>query len=496
LIAVNVVTLLAIIGVGGAYGYAQWRLGQIKRVAVPNVKPVGKTAQSQCNGCSIPPFTMLVIGSDSRNLGAGGSAAFGSDTSVEGQRSDSIILVRVVPKTKSLAILSIPRDTIEPIPGYGTTRINTAFNTGSPSLLVTVLSQDFGIDVNHVAIFNFDTFRAVADAVGGVEQYFPTPAKDDFSLLSIPAAGCYNLTGDQALAFVRARHYEYYQNGEWHYEAESDLARIQRQQAFIKKMIVKSESQLTNPIAINDVVGAVVKNLTVDSGFSTSLLLELAKDFHSVDAATVPSLTLPNYPYTTAGGAAVLGLQQPQANQAIAAFNSFGNTPPPRPVKKTTTKKPAPTTTTTVTTPPVTVANSSVNVEVANGTGIAGQAGQLSQALQALHYNATVNQNSPGSTYAKTTIQYAPDSLTAARQLAAEIPGGATLVESAALTPTTFNVQVITGASYTVAGGHGSGAASGSTTSTSSTTTATTVPGTNSGVYELPGSTGPPPANC
>ncbi len=89
----------------------------------------------------------------------------------------------------------------------------------NPSLLVTVLDQDFGIQINHVAVFNFDTFEAVADAVGGVEQYFPTPAQDSFPTCNIPAAGCYNLSGAQALAFVRSREYQYYLNGQWQLSA-------------------------------------------------------------------------------------------------------------------------------------------------------------------------------------------------------------------------------------------------------------------------------------
>ena len=339
LIAVNVVTLLAIIGVGGAYGYAQWRLGQIKHVAVKNLVKPGHSAQSQNDGSSIPPFTMLVIGSDSRNLGAGGSAAFGSDTSVEGQRSDSIILVRVVPKTKSLAILSIPRDTIEPIPGYGTTRINTAFNTGSPSLLVTVLDQDFGIDVNHVAIFNFDTFRAVADAVGGVEQYFPAPAKDSFSLLSIPAAGCYNLTGDQALAFVRSREYQYYLNGQWNYQLfpESDLARIQRQQSFFKDLVKKAKQVApTNPFTLNSVISGVTKNLTLDSTFSNSLLLSLAEDFRSANLTTIPSYTYPTVNSTR-------GPRRPRSRHPARAGGhpAVAERGPARPVRHRPTPSPA-----------------------------------------------------------------------------------------------------------------------------------------------------------
>ena len=296
LIGVNVLTALAIIGAGTAYGYVQWRLGQIKRIPVVDLRPVGHSSQSpKTPTVSTPPFTLLVIGSDSRAISGG--AAFGGTADVQGQRSDSIILVRVAPQTRSLALLSIPRDTLVPIPGYGTTRINTAFNSGTPSLLVTVLDQDFGIQVNHVAVFNFDTFQALADAVGGVQQYFPAPAKDINAALNIPTAGCTNLTGAQALAFVRSREYEYYLNGQWNYQLypESDLARIQRQQAFFKSLAKKAKKVApTNLITLNNVIGAVTKNLTVDNGFSNSLILSLAKDYRSANLSTIPSIPIPS----------------------------------------------------------------------------------------------------------------------------------------------------------------------------------------------------------
>ena len=112
-------------------------------------------------------------------------------------------------------------------------------------------------------------------------------------------------------------------------------------------MISKAEGEFTNPFALNDIIGGVTKNLTVDSGFSTSLMLGLAKDFRSMNVSGIPNLTLPTYGYVTSGGADVLGLQQPQAAQTIAAFNAFQGTPPaPKPTKPAKpAKEAAPTTT-------------------------------------------------------------------------------------------------------------------------------------------------------
>lgn len=438
---------------GSAYAYVQWRLGQVKRVQVSGL---------HSQGSNIAPFTLLVIGSDTRNLGTGGGAQFGSGSEVAGQRSDSIILIRVVPKTRALGLLSIPRDTLVPIPGYGTTRINTAFNSGNPSLLATVLDQDFGIQVNHVVEFNFDTFRQVANAVGGVEQYFPAPARDLFSLLGIPAAGCYNLTGNQALGFVRSREYQYYLNGEWHYQLypESDLARIQRQQSFVRDLARKAKRIApTNLVELNSVIGGITRNLTLDSGFSNSLLLSLATDFKSANLSTIPSYTYPTVNSTEVPGA--LDAEVAQGQQVILQWLNTGQQttkPSSRPSKAT---------------PPTTVVSpSSVSVEVENGSGITNQAAAAGKDLSSVGYQETVAGDASTTGATSTVIYYAPDSLAAARQLQSELAGASSLVESSALTPTRYNLRLVTGKDFT---GLTAGASTLATASATTTTTSTPV---------------------
>jgi LCP family protein required for cell wall assembly len=479
LITANVVVALLIVGAASSYGYVKWRLGQIHTTQL-------SALTSKSGGGS--PFTLLVVGSDSRAGLSGPDALLlgGPAGQTPGQRSDTIILVRVVPKTRQMMILSIPRDLWGPIPGHGSDRINSAFDTG-PNLLIQTIEADLSVPVNHYVEVNFNSFRDISNAVGGVNFYFPTPVRDLYSDLSIPAPGCYNLKGDQALEFVRSRHYEYYLNGSWHQEGLSDLARIQRQQAFIKKMIKKAAGQFTNPFALNAIIGGVTKNLTVDSGFTSSLMISLASNFRAMDVSTITNLTLPTYGYVTAGGAAVLGLQQPQATQAIAAFNSFG-TAPVAPAKTSAATHPTASHAAN-TLPPVTVAAGKVSIEVANGTGTAGQANQVVTLLTGLGYHAGVA-TSPGYGHPTTEVRYAPDSLTAAQQVAAQIPGGATLVAAADLTPTPYNLEVITGSTFT-------GSTPTTSGSTTSSTSATTVPGTNAGTYQLPGSpAGQPTPAC
>ncbi len=494
LITANILTAVSLVGAGGAYGYVQWRLGQIKRIAVKGLHDVGTSVQSPSSpGASIPPFTLLVIGSDTRNLGSASNAAFGSDTQVQGQRSDSIILVRVVPKTRSLALLSIPRDTLEPIPGMGTQRINAAFDTGNPSLLVTVLQQDFGIEVNHVVEFNFATFEQIANAVGGVQQWFPTPARDAFSLLNVPAAGCVNLVGAQALGFVRSREYQYYLNGQWNYQyyPESDLARIQRQQAFARDLLHKAKKIApTNILELNNLVGSVTQNLTLDHGFSNSLLLSLAQDYRSASLANIPS-----YTYPAVNSQAQPGALDPQVSQGQAVITEWLAVGQPAPSSPTTT---VPTSAATSTPPTTVVAPYAVSIEVQNGSGEANQASTVGQQLSAAGYRVTVSGDLPNSGLAITEIRYAPDSQAAAEQLQSELEGPSTLVEASSLTPTPYNLDVITGRNFTGFTAPAQAQTAPSTTTSTSTTvaaapyagTATVNPQSSSiyhGVYVPPG---------
>jgi polyisoprenyl-teichoic acid--peptidoglycan teichoic acid transferase len=319
LVIANLV-VLCLLAIGAtAYGYVKWRLGQVHRISVHGLVAPGQGSQSPPAGAG-PPLTILAVGSDTRALGKGSSDIFGGPDAVTGQRSDSIMLLRVVPASSSIALLSIPRDLLVPVAGIGTTRINATFDSG-PDLLVSTIESDLGIDINHFMVVNFYSFTQIANAIGGVYQYFPTPARDLYSDLSVPKAGCVLLKGSQALAFVRSREYQYYSDGSWQYQLvpESDLARIQRQQDFVKLAIKKSEQVgPTNPLALNSVIGGVTGSLTVDDGFSNSLTLNLAKVLRHANAAGIPDWT-----YPTVNSAEVAGALDPVPSEDQAMVKQF-----------------------------------------------------------------------------------------------------------------------------------------------------------------------------
>jgi LCP family protein required for cell wall assembly len=458
-----VVVALLLIAAGSVYGYANWRFGQIKKISIPSILH----PKSELPGA---PFTVLVVGSDSRSALAAGQSQFGNSSTVPGQRSDTIMVVHVDPKNTRASILSIPRDLWVQIPGKPyKQRINTTFDTG-PDLLVQAIQQDLGIPIDHYVEVNFDSFRQVVNAVGGVKEYFPTPARDILAGLAVPNVGCYTLSGDQALAFVRARHYEYYANGRWHNEAESDLARIKRQQNFIRKMVGKAQATgLTDPIRLNGVVSGITTNLKLDSGFKQSQLLSLAKRFRSVNPSNLPSNTLP----TTAAfiqGNDVLLLKQPDAQQAIGQFLGQVPTAP-----ATGASGPVPTN----------VKPANVKVSVRNGSGRAREASTVATSLRAAGFNVTTFGDADNHNYATTVVRYAPGAQDKAQYLASLVQGGAQLQPDATIYG--VDVVLITGQSY---GGLRAAPVAG-TTSTAAPTTAptTTVPAAAAPTtaYELPG---------
>ncbi len=302
--------------VGGGYAYVVYRYDQISKVHI----------SAETAAASGAPFTILVIGSDSR-VGES-SQAFGSASVVTGQRSDVVQLWRVTPSTKQIQIISIPRDTVVSMlppdtSQYGTyNRINSSYNTG-PDQLVKTITANFGIPINHVVQVDFAGFQDAVNALGGIYLDFPYPAKDSYSGLDITTPGCQLLNGAQALAVARARHYEYYAHGYWQYDGTSDFGRIQRQDVFIRSLITAAKSKV-NPLTVNAFIGSIHHGVTIDDGFGINELIGLALDFRSFNPTALQAQTLPTEAANGFGNLGdVLTVQQPEAQQILV--NTFGS---------------------------------------------------------------------------------------------------------------------------------------------------------------------------
>jgi LCP family protein required for cell wall assembly len=406
---------LCVVVTGAGYVYVRHQLGRIKKVAIPSL------VQDQAGSA----MNVLLVGSDSR-ANTTGDLADEAGKAIEGDRpglSDTMMILHVDPKQGQAAILSIPRDLWLLVNGSHD-RINAAFADGGPQLLIKTIQDDLGIQINHYAEVDFSGFQHIVDTIGGLKIYIDAPAKDDKSGLDLPTAGCVQLNGDQALAYVRSRYYQSFEAGRWVYDTSSDFGRIKRQQDFIRRMLKKAlSSGISNPLTLNRLIGIGVSNLTIDSTMSTSDMVTVARNFRSLDPDSVDMQTLPTTSYTTAGGADVLLLDTANAQPLIDKINGKAPAQPPagRP--------------------------SDVQVRVLNGSGGVGVASKTGGLLRDAGFEITDFGDADSFGYAKTVIRYAPTALTKAQLLQSYLTAGATLQEDATLG--TADVALVVGTDFT-----------------------------------------------
>lgn len=316
LLTVNVLVAVCLVATGAVYGYVRYRNSQITRIP-------GLSLPSAAAGS---PVTILLVGSNTRTgLDPAEVKQFGSATEVGGARSDVTMLVRLDPATRSITLLSIPRDLWIPIPGTDRQqRVDAALNNG-PSHLLDTIQADLGIPINHYVELNFDTFQSVVNTLGGLDMYFPAPVRDGPSGLNL-GTGCLHLNGTVALAVVRARHLQYEQNGRFRDDPFGDLSRIRRNHEFLRVLARAVQQQgVDNPLTVNALAGAVAPKLKVDDGLSLSTMVDLARRFRGVDPSSVPTTTLPvvpapGYVYRGVSYGDVVLPDQPQDQQVINQF--------------------------------------------------------------------------------------------------------------------------------------------------------------------------------
>jgi LCP family protein required for cell wall assembly len=212
------------------------------------------------------PANFLLIGSDSLDPAdlPDQPAQFGTEEDTGPQHSDTMMILHVEPDEKSGLLVSFPRDLLVDIPGHGRNQLNAAYSLGSAPLLIDTIKENFDIPIHHYLEVDFDGFREIVDAIGSVPIWFPTAARDDYTGLDVKIPGCYPLNGEQALAYVRSRHYEYFdpEDEEWKDDPYSDLSRIRRQQYFIRTLAaVAIDQSARHPTRAFGIVDEGVKHL-------------------------------------------------------------------------------------------------------------------------------------------------------------------------------------------------------------------------------------------
>jgi LCP family protein required for cell wall assembly len=250
LITLLAVTSLILGAAGGGYLYTHQFVAGLRAHTPAVVKASRQLDVPVANRAAIA----LVIGYDHR---AGVESAGPS-------RSDTLMLIRADPLTKTISLLSFPRDLQVPIycgsTPRATDRINAAYAYCNAKGTLLTVKHLTGLPVNYLITVNFHGFKEVVDTLGGIwmdvdRRYYNknTGAYDNNYANINLQPGYQQLTGQEALDFVRFRH------------TDSDLTRVARQQEFVKAMkeqIARSFSYTRIP----SLVGTLTKNIEVGEG--------------------------------------------------------------------------------------------------------------------------------------------------------------------------------------------------------------------------------------
>nr|WP_223189139.1 LCP family protein [Streptomyces sp. TRM68416] len=239
---------------------------------------------------------ILLIGSDSR--AGDGNARYGRDSGTE--RSDTTILLHLAAGRRSATAVSLPRDLMVDVPGClrpdGSrtepvfAMFNYAFQTGGSACTIRTVEKLTDVRIDHHMVVDFQGFKAMVDAVDGVEVCLSKPIDDRAAKLRLPA-GRVKLNGEQALGYVRAR--KSIGNG-------SDTDRMDRQQRFLGALVnkVRSNDVLLNPVKLYPVLDAATSSLTTDPGLASLRgLYELVRGVRDIPTERVQFLTVPRESY-------------------------------------------------------------------------------------------------------------------------------------------------------------------------------------------------------
>ncbi|MBS2546877.1 LCP family protein [Catenulispora sp. NL8] len=236
-------------------------------------------------------MNVLLIGSDDRD---GANAQYGDANS--GARSDTTMLLHVAADRKSATVASIPRDSMvqtptctqpngtQSQPQFG--MFNAAFSIGGAACTVKTVETFSGLNIDHVLVVDFTGFKNIVNAIGGIPVHLDQAVNDPDSHLNLPA-GTTVVNGDQALAFVRARH---------NLGDGSDIGRMSRQQQFLNSALdtLADNGTLNDPAKLYKVLDAATKALTTDPALgSLTALADFASDLKQVPRQQITYLTVP-----------------------------------------------------------------------------------------------------------------------------------------------------------------------------------------------------------
>ena len=236
------------------------------------------------------PVNILLLGVDRRGEDVG--------------RSDTTILMHLSADRERAYGVSVPRDLMvdrpackdvrsgsgATIPATGPVMWNEAFTIGGPACTVAQFEHMTGIYVNHFVVVEFQAFRDMANALGGVPVCVPKTIDDPVHKIYLPA-GRYDAKGETAVSYVRVR---------YHVGDQSDIGRMMRQQTFLASMVRKATSlgTMSNPVKAYNFLDAATKSFVTDPDLGKiTHLVGMGQALRNIGLDNIEFLTMPIGPY-------------------------------------------------------------------------------------------------------------------------------------------------------------------------------------------------------
>ncbi|MCK9903075.1 LCP family protein [Frankia sp. Cpl3] len=434
----SVLVLFGSVGGWAIYAYLDSR---IERVAIGDL---GKRPPARAD-----EKTFLLVGTDSRE---GAGDAYGD---VGGQRSDTTILAHVGADDR-VTMVSFPRDMFVLIPEYTDgdgdvhppqeNKFNQAIALGGATLLIKLVERLTGLRVDHYVAVDLVGFRAVSEAVGGVEVCIrplegSQSRKDEMTGRTVVSTntndpysgfrggpGTIEIKGEQALAFVRQR----YGLPNW------DIDRIKRQQYFLSRILAKvtEGGVLSDPGRVASLLGAVGPSLDLGAGTELLDLRRLASRLQGITTGSLGMQTVPVHTATRAEGAVDnYGL----ISNAVGAVQSYNQADLDALFASLTGGSDAG--------GDAAAGAGAARISVVNGTRTAGLAGRVTRALTSRGVSVDTDTDTAAGAlrtdYRASWIRYGTGAEATARMLLTHIPGAKLLADN-----DVDGVQLIVGSTF------------------------------------------------
>ncbi|MER5371657.1 LCP family protein [Streptomyces sp. NPDC002553] len=403
------VLTVVLLGVGGAGAWIYQDLNGNIHSADIDDKLGGERPANLSPGSK----NILVVGSDTRE---GANSKYGGPD-LTTMQSDTLMVLHIPANREWATVLSFPRDSWVQIPscdrGNGSmskphkAKINEAFAIGGSSgevggaaaCSIKTVEAHTGLRIDNFMSIDFSGFKGMVDALDGIEVCPKQNIVSDKARLKLKA-GCQTVDGETALGYVRVR----YGVGDG-----SDIGRIGRQQEFMNALVKKAKDKLTSPDSLYGFLQAGTKSLTTDPEMDgIKPIYALANELKGIPTERLSFLTVPNYPREADFPRDIANVvwQYPQATDVFTALANDKEMPKAR--LQASVKN--------------LIYASQVRVQVLNGTGVSGRAGQVAEKLRAAGYSV-VGTGNAGRTVAKSALTFPAGMEKQAAVLASRFPG-------------------------------------------------------------------------